>query len=266
MNTHSSNLASAVQFAQSYFDKNSLKITSSQRKSLILKSGTDPFFIYETDTKRAYYWNGERLTLVTNDPGVCDINILRLASNVADTETVSIDGTVFEFDRAADGVNTGNIAITGHADDTPANASTAIANKINSMSALNFSAIRFSANEVIIVWKTPGAFGRACSEALAGANNAFASANFFGGKNPGAGVEHSVSRIPTAQEVATGTMHFLFDSPPTLLEAKVFVTSTPGVAKAWDGSVTISGNRLTIDNSGGVDWAITDTVRITVIQ
>ncbi|NUM42901.1 MAG: hypothetical protein HUU45_14890, partial [Leptospiraceae bacterium] len=103
MNTPLATLQNAVQFAQSYFDKNSLKITSSQRKSLSLKAGQDPFFIYETDTKRIWFWNGLSMTLITNDFGVCDINVLRLASNVADTETVTIDGTVFEYDRANNG-------------------------------------------------------------------------------------------------------------------------------------------------------------------
>lgn len=196
-----------------------------------------------------------------------DLNILRLASDVADTETVSIGGTVFEFDRSANGVTAGRVAVTGHSDDTPANASTALVTAINATTSCPMSAVKIGSNEVLLISKAYGAMGHACTETLAGSNNAFAASTSYGGRAPG-GARHAVAaRVPTSTEVALGTLQFPLSFVPSSYNVQVRVTST-GVVKAWDGAVTVDSTNkvLKMDNAGSTDWAATDTVFIQIFE
>jgi hypothetical protein len=78
--------------------------------------------------------------------------------------------------------------------------------------------------------------------------------------------QSAVSRVPTAQEVALGKLHLVFDFVPTVVFVEVRVTAT-GVIKAWDGGLTIGLNGLvTLTNAGDTDWATTDTVRVLAIE
>lgn len=259
------NLDQKITTAQGEAQKE-INITSIERASLRIKAGTKPFYIRESDTGRLFYWNGLVFKDLTDDPGVFAINSLRVASNIADAETVEIGSRVYEFDRAANGVVAGNIAVTGHADDTPTNALTALAVIINADNLSEVNAFKISANELLVVSKLPGAITTALSETLAGANNAWASANLFGGREAGSETVSIIRRAPNAQEVALGVMHFCFDFAPILKDIRAVVTATPGVAVDWDGAVTISGNRLTIDNTGSTDWATTSTIILTVAK
>jgi hypothetical protein len=189
------------------------------------------------------------------------VNVLRVASNVADTETVTIGADVYEFDRAADGVTAGRIAVTGHADDTPTNALTALETKINAKVGVEkVTAVKISANELLIIADEPGAVVLACAETLAGANNAWAAAAMYGGKAVASSKTSTQKRVPNATEVALGNMHFLFDFTPVAAIVLIAPTATPGAYKIWDGVLTISGGRVTINNAGSVDWAATDDV------
>src|SRR5512139_1621831 len=116
------------------------------------------------------------------DPGSREINVLRVASNVADAQTVTIGNDVYEFDRAANGVTAGRIAVTGHADDTPTNALTKLVAKINAVGTEPVTAVKISANEMLIYSDSPRAYALACAETLAGSNNAWASATMYGGR------------------------------------------------------------------------------------
>lgn len=201
------------------------------------------------------------------DPGRRAINVLRIASNVADEETVTIGSVTYEFDRAGDGVATaGAVPVTGHADDTPANATDALIAAINANGGEPVSAIDISDNEVLIVVDQPGNTQIACSDTLAGANNGWAAAATYGGRDPGARRVSLQQRVPNSTEVALGNMHFLFDFQPSMVLVLVAPTDTPGKLTAWDGAVSISGNRVTVDNSGVTDWAGTDTVTVIAID
>jgi len=193
------------------------------------------------------------------------INILRIASNVADTETVTIGSVVFEFDRSADGVTAGRVAVTGHADDTPANASTALVTAINASTACPMTAVKISSNEVLLISKAYGAQAHACTETLAGSNNAFSAATAYGGRASGNTRSAHIQRVPTATEVALGTLEVALPFTPYVAHVSVIVTST-GVAKAWDGArvYDATNNVLKLDNSGATDWAATDTIYISV--
>lgn len=69
-------------------------------------------------------------------------------------------------------------------------------------------------------------------------------------------------RVPTATEVALGNLHLRFDFTPNYVQVFVAPTATPGALAIWDGAVTISGGLVTLDNSGGTDWAATDDVTV----
>lgn len=67
------------------------------------------------------------------------------------------------------------------------------------------------------------------------------------------------SHVVTAADVTATTIDFDFHY--TLpVHCLVQVQTTAGVIKAWDGAVTVSGNRVTVDNTGATDWAATDVV------
>lgn len=72
---------------------------------------------------------------------------------------------------------------------------------------------------------------------------------------------HGVRHVVTAQNVTDGEVQFNaeFSSP---LGAIVVVRTAAGALKAWDGIVTPEAGKVTIDNSGGVDWAATDTIDV----
>ena len=48
--------------------------------------------------------------------------------------------------------------------------------------------------------------------------------------------------------------------PFTVVAANAFVRTAAGVSKAWDGSVSFTGNRVKLDNSGATDWAAGDVL------
>lgn len=191
------------------------------------------------------------------------INVLRLASDVADAETITIGSRVYEIDTASTAtITAGNIRVNCNAGVTPTIASAAIVAAINGNADSEVLAVAISVNEILI-WTKPGkAQPLACTETLAGTNNAWAAAAMFAATSTAAngGLEMG-ARVPTATEVAVGNMHFQFNFAPACAIAVVRVTSS-GVLKAHDGALTISGNRVTLNNAGSTDWAATDTVTV----
>lgn len=195
------------------------------------------------------------------------INVLRLASNVADAELVTIDGQNYEMDSAAEStITAGNIRVDVNSALTPTVASAALVLAINNNAKSPVSAVAISVNEILI-WTKPGQERAiACTETLAGSNNAWSAAAMYAAttssENRGMAMG---ARVPTATEVAVGNLHLRFSFAVASAIAVVRVTST-GAVKAWDGALTISGNRVTLDNAGSVDWAATDTVTVFASQ
>lgn len=204
-------------------------------------------------------------------PGGANINkptvatgFLRVSGNVADEETVTIGSDVYEFDRAEDGVTAGRIAVTGHADDTAANATDALIATINASGTENVKAIDLGTGLVgIVSAETPGGVISGPGSALATTetctNAAWDETTMAVGA--AAGLVQQVQRVPQSEEVTAGSMVFVFPFTVRTAFAVVRVTST-GVVKAWDGATTVSGNTVTLDNSGTTDWAATDTVLV----
>src|ERR1041385_679979 len=189
------------------------------------------------------------------------MNVLRVASNVADGETITIGGEIYEIDTAAapGAVTAGNIRVDCNAGVTPTIASASIVAAISANTRLGLTAVAISVSEILVFTNNDNApIGLPCAETLAGANNAWATAAFYGGEASGLRGQRAAQRAPNAQEVAIGNMHFVF--PFTVAAALVQVRTSTGAAKVWDGLLTTSGGRVTLDNSGATDWAATDTV------
>lgn len=199
------------------------------------------------------------------DVGCHAINILYVPANVADTQTVTIGANVYEFDRSANGVTAGRIAVTGHANDTPAAATNALITAINTKGTEKVVAVDIGDTEILLRHKHPGVFAIACTETLAGAGNVWAAATMFGGASAKGRKMALVSRVPTATEVTLDHMQFYFPFTPTHVQVTVRVTAS-GIPVAWVGGHTISNGLVTVTNEGGVDWAATDTVSVLAVE
>src|SRR5678815_5651167 len=141
------------------------------------------------------------------------VNVLRLAANVADGETITIGGEVYEIDTAADpgAITAGNIRVNCNAGVTPTIASASIVGAINANTRLGLTAVAISVNEILVFTNADSsAITLPCSETLAGAHNAWATAAFYGGEASGVRGLRAAQRLPNAQEVAIGNMHFVF--------------------------------------------------------
>ncbi len=186
-------------------------------------------------------------------------NVLRLASNVADGETVTIGNEVYEIDNNA-AVTAGNILVDCSGGLTPTLAGAALVATINAKTQQGITAKAISANEILIATRV-GIAGRAivCAETLAGANNAWAAAAMYGGSDVFKGVQLQ-SRAVNATEVALAAMRFAF--PFTPVAALVQVRTAAGAPKAWGGTTTLTGDRVDLANTGSTDLAATDVVTV----
>lgn len=193
------------------------------------------------------------------------MNILRLASDVANAETFTINGTVFEIDTAADpgSVSGTNIRVNCSGGATPAAASTAIVTAVNSVNC-GMRAKKISDNEVLFFAAAGDATPYACTETLAGTNNAFAAATAFGGRPEQTDLPSPIliSRVPTATEITLQTMHFPLTFTPTIVLPQV--RTSAGAIKAWDGAVTITDQFVTVGSGGSTDIASGDVITLAV--
>jgi len=203
---------------------------------------------------------------------VLNANQIKLLRGVSGTTIAAHADGQSIFTEAAPGA--GNIAVGLNTTLTPAAFTPAFVADFNNVRRCqeNVQAIQISTGEVLFVLAnreanrnliTPiaGVSALATTETLAGAGNGFDAATLGGGQNPG--VQMTVFRVPTAAEVTAGSFHIMLPFAPTVDRVKVITTSTQAT-KAWDGAATVVGNRVTIGNGGSVDWAVTDTVEVTV--
>lgn len=212
--------------------------------------------------------DGAKVNGVSRFPGLPAFGFINVAANVADTETVTVGSVVFEFDRAANGVTAGRVAVTGHADDTPANATNALITAINARTDLGIRAVDVSDNLILLVRTSVGVNTTALAEAMAGSNNVVSAAALANGAAEANKRIAAVARVPTANEVTAGALILPLNFVPTNVLVQVRVTST-GAFKAWDGKWTITGGSypyVLVDNAGTTDWAATDTVHITAFE
>lgn len=182
--------------------------------------------------------------------------------------TAKIPGTVgnaIASTEASTHLSFGGATLASGLDPTAGEFTTSLQAAIAATNVLGFTftSTRVSANEILVVRNAADVYTGACTETLAGSNNAWASSTFYGGAAVPAQLKVSSDqqRAALAVEVGTGNAHFLFPFTPTA--AVVQVRSTAGATKAWDGAVTITGSRVTVDNSGSTDWIAGDLITVT---
>lgn len=162
--------------------------------------------------------------------------------------------------ETATGLSWGAATLASGANPTGAQFVTAMALAINA-NELHHGATAIGTNELLVFSNRGGNTTLPCTETLAGSNNAWHSATMYGAHPQKQIKQMHVARVPIAGEVTLGNMHFHFPFAVGFVLPQIRVTST-GVSKAWDGATIISGNRVTLDNTGSTDWAATDTVYV----
>jgi hypothetical protein len=177
------------------------------------------------------------------------------AAGTTATVTALIPGTAGNAIASTETLTNGSFGgatLANGVDPTAAEFTTAFAASVNAQSAF-YSAIRISANEVLVYTKTTGVLSHVFSETLAGSNNVWAATatplHVGAGARVDAPVPFPVSRAATATEVALNKVHFIF--PFSITEAMVQVRTSTNQTKLWDGIVTISGQRVTLDSGTG---------------
>ncbi len=75
------------------------------------------------------------------------------------------------------------------------------------------------------------------------------------------GIHHVVD----ADDVTDGSIGFNIDSQAAT-GAIATLRNAAGVLKAWDGVITVTSDTVTLDNSGSVDFAETDTFDVVVVS
>ena len=185
--------------------------------------------------------------------------MFRLANNVADEETITFGDEVYEWDRSANGVDTaGAIAITGHADDTAANAAPAFATAFNANTKYPYTAYNLGAGKVSIVRKTAGEpEAVVVSETMAGANNGWVGTQIKYGVEPTAG---PMIRTVDADDVVLNEVRIYVDERlPKLNFFTYNLLNTNSTLKTdYDGVVTFNAARkeILMDNSGTNDLTL----------
>lgn len=226
--------------------------------------------------------------LVAGDPIACQSEIMTVL-HVVDANEVVVARGRFGTTAAthADGqtINKGNGITAGRipvgfiGTFTPAVAGPALAAAINNAVCANgerptgkvstifasVSAVSLASGaEVLVQRTTVGVNTTAVSETLAGANNAWNAAAFYGGEAAGDKRVFRVAYVPTAQDVAIGNIRIPVEFTPVTINVFIVVTAT-GVPLAWNGGVLYSSGILTLDNTGTTDWAATNTIYIELV-
>ena len=196
--------------------------------------------------------------------GVYAKGYIKIASNVADGETVTIGSDTYEFDTDAT-VTAGNIAVDVSADQAPAAASAALASAINTRNNL-VKALNLDANTVLVMTKTPEADGAAITmaETMAGAGNEV-DTSLDSEVAPSLDRVRGMAITPSARDISEGVIRVPLTFTPQGAIVQVRVAAS-GAAVAWDGNVTLdtTNNMLLIDNAGATDWDDTSVVNVLV--
>lgn len=194
-----------------------------------------------------------------------DTNLLRIATIAAAGEAFVIGADTFTCVASAPAA--GQFVPGADA----AASITNIAAVINANNTQDLTAIALAGVGVLVVSDRAGARGLACTETLAGTNNAWSAARMYGGT----GIDEEgnlrafdvIAITPTAVEVAVGRAAVRLGFVPSAWFIQVRDSS--GVSKAWDGAAALdSGDTrvLLLNNAGSTDWAATDEIVILAVE
>jgi hypothetical protein len=192
---------------------------------------------------------------------VPSVNTVVLSRGYAGSTAASHANGTALFKKAAPALAAGKISLPVGATLTPAAAGPELATGFNALSTQGFKAV-YTTGAFTISREANGK-SVACTETLAGASNAWAAAATYGGIEKAEVKRAIAQRVPNATEVAIGNLSARFPFNPTFVRVTVQVSATRA-AKAWGGTVAVSGDTVTLTNNATNDWAATDTVNIEV--
>lgn len=155
----------------------------------------------------------------------------------------------------------GAATLASGANPTAENGTDAFVAATNASVDAPINAVKISANEVVCYTRVLNK-NWASTETLAGSNNVWAAAAFYG-QSVGKVSDPPLTaqfRTATATEVTLQTMHFFFAFAPT--GAIIQIRNTDGTVKVSDGAMTISGRRVTWASSGSTDVDADDVVSV----
>ena len=159
----------------------------------------------------------------------------------------------------------GDIAVGVVTTLTPTVFTAALVDDINNRGRGNYLATLINANTVhVCTANKPGGdpvpFGGtaiAVAEDMGGAGNAWDEATLVRGRS--SSIPVLITVVPQSEEVTAGRIDIMLPWEPTVLGCFIQVTATRDVA-AYNGTITVTGNRITLDNSSTSDFAITNTI------
>lgn len=209
-----------------------------------------------------------RNNLVTAAAGHATVTVTASSTNaiVATAKAKGTNGNALAVAEAAAQFSWAGaaVALAGGVDPTAAESITGIVAAINA----NAAGVRATAatGGVHVVDSDGGNSAIACTETLAGTNNAWENATTVGSTSPVASgrglIPVLVSRQPSALEVTLGVMRIPLGFTPRAY--LVNVVASTGIVKAWGGVRAVAGEVITLTNNGTVDFAATDTVNVFV--
>ncbi len=200
--------------------------------------------------------------LVDGMVGVYPKAHIRFALDVADGETITIGDDVYEFDNDST-FTAGNIQVDVTGNLTPTNAVAQLVTAIN-LQDTNVRAVAQGTNDVFLFGKSAHNYQLALSETMAGSGNDIDATLRSGALDTNSPI-HTTSIVPSAIEISGGVIVIATTGTP--MEAFVKVRDVSGSVKLWDGVVTIDkvNGLVVVDNTGSVDWIITDTIHMMIM-
>lgn len=183
------------------------------------------------------------------------------------SRSTGVGGNSIAFTRAwATNIGMGSVtALASGAGPNPATdpfLSTNIVRTINQSNTVRVLAQVINTNQILITSLIPGSITHSNGETMAGSVWAWDFMYGGVGDDPIKPVT-SITRVARTNEMQLGQAHFFFPFAPRVPIVQIITTAT-GVPVAWNGAITVSGNRLTLDNSGSTDWGSNETFRIIV--
>lgn len=198
-----------------------------------------------------------RVATYVGSADIPDYMIIK-GNTVTDGDTITLYGSTFEFDVAADGVTAGNIDVNGATD---AAAFDNLKTAINGVQAFKDAGLvatdRISdgTDEILILRATGDVrITDITDEASAGTGTY----SFTNVANP----DPVARRQVVLSHTATATTELVVTGLTSIDEYYMVLRNSSGAVKAYDGAVTIGGGTLYFDASGAVDIAATDVLFI----
>lgn len=222
-------------------------VTSHAFAVTALTAGGAGNLIASTETSAHLSWGAATLTGGSDKVTVTAVETGTGGDSLATTETLA-NGSF------------GGATLSGGVQPTAGNFVDAALIAIGRLNTQRLGAVKIGTNELLVFTLEASNRTLACTETLAGSNNAWAAAAMYGGQNAAAKKFEIATRTPNAQEVTLGNLHFYL--PFTAANVLVHVVDSTGKAVAWDGVWTVTGRRVTLDNSGSTDWSATTPVTV----